>query len=94
MTNEFIINPKQKNEGSKHKYDGGYNSAEHDRPLLESVANFGIELAIEGNSQIFYNFGGFGLFAMNILVETARAFVFMDEVHFVELFNTEIVGHD
>ena len=31
---------------------------------LESVANFGIELAIEGNSQIFYNFGGFGLFAM------------------------------
>jgi len=61
---------------------------------LESVANFGIELAIEGNSQIFYNFGGFGLFAMNILIQTTRAFVFMDEVHFVELFNTEIVSHD
>jgi hypothetical protein len=61
---------------------------------LESVANFGIELAIEGNSQIFYNFGGFGLFVMNILIQTTRAFVFMDEVHFVELFNTEIVSHD
>lgn len=61
---------------------------------LESVANFGIELPVEGNSQIFYNFGGFGLFAMNILIQTTRAFVFMDEVHFVELFNTEIVSHD
>jgi hypothetical protein len=61
---------------------------------LESVANFGIELGIEGNSQIFYNFGGFGLFAMDILIQTTRAFVFMDKVHFVELFNAEIVSHD
>ena len=32
MTNEFVIEPKQKQQTGKNEHNGGYDSAEHDGP--------------------------------------------------------------